>query len=155
MRTFTVHEPPNPPADRVDRGEGLVFVKDGFSWAALLFAPLWLLAHRLWLPLLGYVGVVCVLQAGQWLMAGDPEWLTYAMLALHALVGLEAGALREWALDRRGWQNLGAVTGRSLEECERRFMERWLPDQPIIATVDDAADPATRRWWKAPVGQRV
>ena len=55
MLTFTVHEPPNPPADRVDRAEGLVFIKDGFSWFAALFAPLWLLVHRLWWPLLGYV----------------------------------------------------------------------------------------------------
>ena len=38
MLTFTVHEPPNPPADRVDRAESLVFIKDGFSWAAALLA---------------------------------------------------------------------------------------------------------------------
>ena len=44
MLTFTVHEPPNPPADRIDRAESLVFIKDGFSWIAALFAPLWLLA---------------------------------------------------------------------------------------------------------------
>ena len=55
MLTFTMHEPPNPAADRVDRAESLVFVKDGFSWAAALFAPIWLIVHRLWWPLLGYV----------------------------------------------------------------------------------------------------
>ena len=30
MRTYTVHEQPNPPADRIDRAEKLVFIKDGF-----------------------------------------------------------------------------------------------------------------------------
>ena len=30
---FTVHEPPNAPADRLERAEQLVFVKDGFSLA--------------------------------------------------------------------------------------------------------------------------
>ena len=55
MRTYTIHERPDPAADRVDRAEGLVFIKDGFSWAAALFAPLWLIVHRLWWPLLGYV----------------------------------------------------------------------------------------------------
>ena len=39
MLTFTVHEPPNPPADRIERADKLVFVKDGFSWMAALFAP--------------------------------------------------------------------------------------------------------------------
>ena len=55
MLTFTVHEPPNPPADRIERADKLVFVKDGFSWMAALFAPLWMLVHRLWWALLGYV----------------------------------------------------------------------------------------------------
>jgi hypothetical protein len=27
---------------------------------------------------------------------------------------------------------LGAVTGRTLAECERRFFEAWLPAQPIL-----------------------
>ena len=65
MLTFTVHEPPNPPADRVDRAEGLVFIKDGFAWFAALFAPLWLLMHRLWWALLGYVVLAAVLQLAQ------------------------------------------------------------------------------------------
>ena len=55
MLTFTVHEPPNPPPDRVDRAESLVFIKDGFGWVAALFAPIWLLVHRLWWPLLGFI----------------------------------------------------------------------------------------------------
>ena len=53
MLTFTVHEPPDPPADRIDRAERLAFVRDGFSWSAALFTPVWLLAHRLWWPFAG------------------------------------------------------------------------------------------------------
>ena len=64
MRTYTIHERPDPPADRVDRAESLVFVKDGFSWVAALFAPLWLLVHRLWWPLLGYIVAQRRLRAG-------------------------------------------------------------------------------------------
>ena len=47
MLTFTVHEPPSPPPDRLERAESLVFVKDGFSWTAALFGPVWLLVHQL------------------------------------------------------------------------------------------------------------
>ena len=150
MLTLTVHEPPNPPADRVDRAEALVFIKDGFAWSAALFGPLWLLAHRLWWPLLGYLVVSGALQAVQWTTAVDAGWLTYATIALNVLVGLEAGALRAWALERRGWQNLGTVTGKTPAECERRFFEAWLPTQPIIASRTGAGAGADgpRKWWR-------
>lgn len=133
MQTYTVYEPPNPPADRVDRAESLVFVKDGFSWLAALFAPLWMLAHRLWWPLLGYIVANIALQAVQWLTGVSPDLWVLTGLALNLLVGFEAGTLRAWTLERRQWRNLGAVSGRSLEECERRFLDAWLPSQPIIA----------------------
>ena len=119
MLTFTVHEPPNPPADRVDRAESLIFIKDGFSWAAALFAPIWLIAHRLWWPLLGFV-----------VLSG----------------GFEADTLRRWALERRGWRMLGTVTGKTAAECERRFFETWLPSQPIIAPRTDPRPPRDSRW---------
>jgi len=150
MLTFTVHEPPNPPADRVDRAESLVFVKDGFSWPAALFGPLWLLAYRLWWPLLGYLVLSGGLQAVQWITALDRDWPTFATIALNVLIGLEAGALRVWGLDRRGWHNLGAVTGKTPAECERRFFEAWLPTQPVIASRpgSGAAGDGPRGWWR-------
>jgi Protein of unknown function (DUF2628) len=158
MLTFTVHEPITPPADRVDRAESLLFVKDGFSWTAAVFAPIWLLASRLWLPLLGYLVVSAILQTARWLFAFDPSWMVLGTLALHLLVGLEAGALRQWSLQRRGWSNLGAVTGKSVAECERRFVEAWLPAQPIIAPRPNAggAEPSQGGWWrKSPASARA
>src|SRR2546423_14987770 len=94
MRTYTIHERPDPAADRVDRAEGLVFVKDGFAWAAALFAPIWLVAHRLWGPLLGYGVVGGVFQLGQLPLAFDKRGLGLAVLARHFLNGLWAGTLR-------------------------------------------------------------
>jgi hypothetical protein len=34
------------------------------------------------------------------------------------------------------------VTGKSIEDCERRFFETWLPGQPIIADGSANDDPA-------------
>jgi len=133
MLTYTVHEPPNPPADRIDRAERLVFVKDGFSWRAALFAPLWLLAHRLWWPLLGYVALSALFELVRQSAMLDPGWTTLAAAALHLLIGLEGDTLRRWTLDRRGWAALGSVTGKTVDECERRFFDAWLPTQPVIA----------------------
>jgi hypothetical protein len=137
LLTYTVHEPSNPPADRMDRAERLVFVKDGFSWMAALFTPIWLIVHRLWWPLLGYAiltGVVLRLGASL-----DSDWAGLASLALHLLIGLEADTLRRWQLDRRGWRTVGSVSGRTAAECERRFFETWLPTQPLIAPIAGAA----------------
>jgi Protein of unknown function (DUF2628) len=145
MLSFTVHEAPDAPPDRIDRAEGLVFVKDGFSWTAALFAPIWLIVHRLWLPLLGYVLVSALIL---WLGSLFDSGLdTLASLALHLLIGFEADALRRWGLERRGWSTIGTVTGRTADECERRFFDMWLPAQPIVATpstgtVGSAGQPA-------------
>src|SRR5262245_10693086 len=100
MRSYTVHEPPHPPADRIDRGESLVFVKDGFGWSAALFAPIWLLVHRLWWPLLGYVVLSGLSEGVQLLAPSLGGWMTLAIVALHLLVGFEAGTLRGWGLER-------------------------------------------------------
>jgi hypothetical protein len=149
MLTFTVHEPPNPPADRAERAESLVFIKDGFNWTAAIFAPIWLLAHRLWWPLLAFVVLSTGFELVKHVAGLDQQWVGLATLALGLLVGFEADALRRWALERRGWRTLGAVTGRTAIECERRFFEAWLPSQPIIAPGNGAgARPARRGWWR-------
>ena len=149
MLTFTVHEPPSPPADRLDRAEALVFVKDGFSWRAALFAPIWLLVNRLWWPFIGYVVVFALLEAVRWGADLDSDWVTVGVLGLHFLIGLEADALRRWRLDRKGWRTVGIVSGRTWAECERRFFEEWLPTQPVapppVTTFSSSGPPPLRR----------
>src|SRR5262245_20531570 len=131
MQTYTVHEPPHPPAERIDRAASLVFIKDGFSWVAALFAPFWLIAHRLWWPLLAYIVLSGVFEIVRWVGVLDSGWVTMAVVALHLLIGFEADTLRRWALERRGWRTLGSVLGRNYAECERRFFDAWLPEQPV------------------------
>ena len=132
MRTFTVHEPPEPHGDRLERAEALVFVPEGFSWGAALLTPFWLLAHGLWLGLLAYIGAFVVLgllmttlglpsQLGGWLLVG-----------LHVLFGFEADTLRRWSLERQGFRTIATVNGRSVDDCERRFFDAWLDDQPYV-----------------------
>jgi hypothetical protein len=133
MLTFTVHQPPDPPADRIDRAERLAFVRDGFSWSAALFTPIWLLAHRLWWPFVGYLAAETAIAMLAQSDLVHPGWATLAGLALGLLVGFEANTLRRWSLDRRGWSTIGAVSGRNAEDCERRWFDMWLPTQPILA----------------------
>ncbi len=148
MQTFTVHEPPNAAPDRVDRAESLVFIKDGFSWGAALFGPLWLLAHRLWWPLVAYLVVYGGLEAVRLTAILDQRWLGLCLLALNLLLAFEGDTLRRWSLQRRGWRMLGAANGRNRSECERRFFDAWIPSQPIIqAHADPSHAGGGRRDW--------
>ncbi len=132
MTVFTVHEQPVPPLDRIDRAEAVVFLKDGFTWSAFLFGPIWLLANRLWLAALGYV-VVTVLGYILLDVMGAAETLFgIFLIAVNMIVGFEAHWLKSAKLDATGWTLLGSVTGRGRTECERRFFERWLPTQPML-----------------------
>ena len=129
---YTVHEPPHPPADRLERAEQLVFVKDGFSWAALIFGPLWLLFNRMWAALLIYLLVAIAIGTVFELLSFPDIWASLAGIALNFMLALEADSIRRWTLERRGWKQIGTVVGRTPAECERRFFESWLPAQPEI-----------------------
>ena len=132
MKTFTVYEPPKAAADRLDRAESLVFIKEGFTWSAAAFAPLWLLANKLWLGFGAYLAAIALIKTGAWLIGAGPAGINAALIALHLLIGLEADNIKRWTLEWQGWQQAGTVNGRNAEECERRFFDDWLPRQPLI-----------------------
>ena len=133
MQFYTVHEPPEPPIDRIDRAGSLTFIGDRYSPQATALGPLWLLANRLWHAFALYLAAVAVI-AGVIFLAGlNPRWLLLIVGALNLIIGFEAASLKRWALERRGWRTLGAVSGRSIDECERRFLESWLPGERMAA----------------------
>lgn len=141
VEVYTVHEPPLPAADRIDRAEALVFVRDGFSWAALLFGPLWLLVQKAWTALAIYLVATLGLGTLFGLLGTGEAWSAVAGIAINVVLGFEASSVKRWSLDRAGWTDLGTVSGHGLAECERRFLETWLPQQPVIARTSQA--PAT------------
>jgi hypothetical protein len=160
MIVYTVHEPPDPPADRLDRAESLVFVRDGFSLSAMLFAPIWMALHGLWLALAAYVVIVAALTVPL-ILDIQSHWVAVALLGLHLVIGYEAASLRRWTLDRRGYRFVASVAGRSAADCERRFFEAWLPGEPPLDHSRLAAPAATmsragplrpsqpsRPWWR-------
>ncbi len=133
LSVFTVHEEPNPAADRIDRAERLAFLRDGFSWSAALWAPVWLLQRRLWVPLAVYAAAVAAIALVFELFDVGGEALALAIAVLHLIIGYESYQLERWSYEARGFTLAGTVTGRSKSECERRFFETWLPSQPVIS----------------------
>lgn len=135
VSVFTVHEPPEPPADRLDRAEALEFVKDGFSWGAALFSPIYFIAKGQWLAFAAYMVAATVILGLLSASGVDPQWSSIAILALNAFVGFEASTLERMWLDFRGWREIGTVSGRNQPECERRFFEAWLEGEPVLSRV--------------------
>ena len=133
MVTFTIHEPPAPGTDRIDRGVELQFVKDGFSWLTAICPPVGFLASGLWLIAAAYLAGVALLGWMLNKLKVDPQWIGIIFFVLNIYLGFEVSTLKRWMLEREGWQMLGVVNGGSIAEAERRFFETWLPTQPIIS----------------------
>jgi hypothetical protein len=150
MRVYTVHEPPPKRYENNGDPDRFVFVRDGFSFWAFLFGPLWMLRNRMWLVLLGYIGVVVVLEVAQYLLDVSSAVSFVVSLLLMFLVGFEAATMRRFTLGRRKWTNVGVIVGNNIEAAERRFFDAWAmsggattalaavlsPHQPSAAATD-------------------
>jgi Protein of unknown function (DUF2628) len=141
MSVYTVHEPPLRMADSRPDPERFVFVRDGFYFWAFLFGPLWMLWRRLWLVLAAYLVILLAIQ-GTAMIAGASLLAPMAIAVLMSLlVGLEASTLRRFTLWRRGFRNVGVVSGEDSEDAERRFFDTWLRGAPFKSEVVPPAPP--------------
>ena len=124
MPTYTVHAPPPKKGKTAPDPERFLFVRDGFHFWAFVFAPLWLLVHRLWLAFFGYLVLSGLLSAA--LYWSDAKSVgTLAGLVIALLVGFEASTLWRWTLARRRWKTLGFVVAEDNEMAEQRFYSTW------------------------------
>ncbi|NND48946.1 MAG: DUF2628 domain-containing protein [Rhizobiales bacterium] len=125
MRSYTVHRRRRTLGNPNAEADATVFVREGFSWLALLSPALWALYHRLWLVLLGFVvaviGINLVITA-----AGFPEAAnTVVSVAIHVLFAAEAQDFRRWTLTRRGYDVTSVVVAKNLDEAESRYFRGW------------------------------
>ncbi len=148
MSTYTVHAPPPRRGESAAPPERFKFVRDGFYFWAFLLAPFWLLVHRLWLALFGYLVLSGAIGVGLYMLhiSQSVGWLVGLLIAL--LVGFEASTLWRWKLSRRGWTLVGFTVGEDLEIAERRFFAAWATRRPGTALV-----PAAPRSYSAPAAR--
>ena len=120
MKVWTVHARP---------GAAPLLVRDGFSWGALLFGPLWLSWHRAWIPaaLTIAFGLVLALLSGAWggLLLG----------ALSIALGLFGHDLWRWSLDQRGYLLTEIVAAPDEDAALGRLLDRR-PDYARAAWAD-------------------
>ena len=146
MSIYTVYEPPLKAHESAPNPERFVFVRDGFSFWAFLLAPWWMLRHRLWLALTGYVILAIALSVALRFAGASTTVTLMAGVLFSLLVGFEAATLRRFKLSRRGWKNVGIVVGDDLESAERRFFDAWVNKTWVNKSWTDqsAADGAPR-----------
>ena len=129
MTVYSVYEPPTQAPDLAERADRLAFVKEGFSWIALLVPVLWLLYYRMWIELILLVLVYVGLQLAFGTHTGGATLVGWASLAIAVLFAFEANDLRAASLERRGYRLAGVASGRDRTEAERSFFQTWLPQQ--------------------------
>ncbi len=89
MRIYTAHlRPAREP----------ILVREGFTLAGFLFGPLWLLAHRAWIP------AIFTLAAFVWIFALAPTALLGPLsFGLALIIGLTGRDMVRWSLGRNGY----------------------------------------------------
>ena len=147
MPVYTVHAPVNSGADfaAIDK---FVFVRDGFHFWAMVASVLWLVWHRLWLALIGWIALTVALWFGLTALGASSGTILIADFLVAILMGFEAASLQRWTLSRRKWRQLDIVVADDEEAAERRFFDRWTARQRGFTSdqwaVDRGAPPPTR-----------
>ncbi len=123
MTIFAAHCAPEFPPSAEALEQARVY-RVGFVWPALVFAPLWLIARRLWRPLALWI-VAAALAGGATayglLNPGAAFWL-YVLAALY--LGFEGRALEAAALTRRGRPLADILCAADSSGAERAFFAR-------------------------------
>jgi len=109
MRSYTAHIKPDCPP---------VLLPDGWSWAAAIFGPLWLLFHRAWVLALLFAAVVVVVQ-----VAAPPELALVIGLGLGVLSGLLGRDAVRWSLERRDYLLAHVLVARDEEGALARLLQ--------------------------------
>ncbi|MBH0238771.1 DUF2628 domain-containing protein [Methylobrevis albus] len=141
MKLYTVHLPPETPAAKA--ADKALFIRDGFSWFALVLPFVYVLWHRMWWVLLGVVAAAGAIEVAA--RAAGPAAGTILSIVFALAFATEANGLRRWTLARKGWRYAGTTVGGSLEEAERRFFETGVPaaatGRPLPAPAQAAPRP--------------
>ena len=115
MKYWTAHLRPGDPS---------VLIREGFSWGAALFGPIWLLLHQAWVPGLIVLAVAVLIEV----LA--PDALAPALFGLYGFtLGLYGNDLLRFAAERRGYALAHVLAARN----EDAALARLLAARPELA----------------------
>lgn len=109
MKVWTAHEKPN---------ASPVLVREGFSVGALFFGPIWLAAHRAWLPACAMVVLTLLIP-----LLTHPPASIVLILGLALLAGFSGRDLVRWSVTRHGYLETTVVTGHNYDDAHARLLQ--------------------------------
>jgi hypothetical protein len=118
MRTWTTH---------LRDGAEPVLVREGLAWGAFWFGPLWLAAHRAWVPAALSVAAYALLLVLVPVLAHGAvaAVLASALAWLHLVSGQD---MVRWGMTQRGFQETSVVIART----EGDALARLLAERPEL-----------------------
>lgn len=155
MAIYTVYVPPGDDPTATSAAESTIFVREGFSFPAFLFTPIWLIVRRAWLVFAAYVAVAVLIGVVVKVMEVDPIVASVASLLISAFIGIEASAIRQRKLEHRGYRHMASVVARNEEQAALQFftavngagapVAAHPSDTPIVSGVGDRPTEASAR----------
>lgn len=142
MRTYSVFEPEVPPGTLEEDAQALVFVRHGWSLAALFFPMIWMVVRRLWWVLVLYVLAMIALQI---LSNAVPTLVTVAIsVALALIIMIEAGQLRLESMAAKGYREIAVLQAKNQRDAERIFFNTWLEERAVAPVSQPVRGPVLR-----------
>ncbi len=108
MNAYTAH---------YKEGRHPVLVKEGWSWGAFLFGPLWLLYKRAWIPAL--LEAALLIGVNLFIRPPAQQVIGFAVAVLAGLLGRD---LLRWSLQLRGYALAQVVAARDEESAFVRLL---------------------------------
>ena len=94
-----------------------VLVRESFAWGALMFGPIWLAAHRAWIPAAISLAADVLIAV----LVPYPASLILAV-AFAVILGFTGQDLRRWALEWRGYLLAHVLTARDRDDAFMRLL---------------------------------
>ena len=117
MRIYTVHVPGDSVSD-------IVSIKEGFNWAAFMFALPWAAFNHLWLMVLGIVLTSAFLAWFLFALGGDVGVQIIAFLGLAKIIGWTANDFKRQNLAERGFKEVAILLADGKETAIARYVAR-------------------------------
>ncbi len=121
MRHFSVHMAADGDAE---------LVKDGFSWPALLFGPLWLAWRGMWRELAALIGLYVVIGM---ISGSSPQLAMWLHVLVALLLGFEGNSLARAALERKGYEERGVISAQGRDEAGLRLAQAMVAEQAELS----------------------
>ena len=108
MKSYTAHLKPDCPP---------VLLLEGWSWGAAVFGPLWLLAHRAWIPAVLFAAAALLV-----MVLTPPGVGGLIGLGFGVLAGLAGRDAVRWSLERRGYLMAHVLAARDADSALARLL---------------------------------